>query len=72
MVDSGASVNLVDSKTHWLLGLKSNREQTEAGRLVSNLSEVFKGIGKLKDFQLRLNIAESVEPVCQKHRRVPF
>ena len=23
MVDSGASVNFVDSKTHWLLGLKS-------------------------------------------------
>ena len=30
------------------------------------------GVGKLKDFQLKLDIDESVEPVIQTPRRVPF
>lgn len=33
---------------------------------------LFKGIGKLKDTQDKINIDESVKPVAQKPRRVPF
>ncbi|KAL7851862.1 hypothetical protein SRHO_G00176470 [Serrasalmus rhombeus] len=34
--------------------------------------ELFQGIGKLKDFQVKLHIDTSVQPTCQPHRRVPF
>ena len=53
-----------------ILNAVSCNKELKSERLVSDFSEVFKGVGKLKDFQLRLNINESVEPVCQKHRRV--
>ena len=33
---------------------------------------LFTGIGKLKDFQLRIPIDKSVEPVVQRIRRVPY
>ena len=33
---------------------------------------LFKGIGKLKDFQLKISIVSSIEPVCQTARRVPY
>ena len=34
--------------------------------------EVFTGIGKLKDFQLKLHIKDDVKPVAQPVRRLPF
>ena len=33
---------------------------------------MFQGIGKLKDYQLKLHVDPSVTPVVQKMRRVPF
>jgi hypothetical protein len=33
---------------------------------------VFSGLGKLKNFQLKIKIDPEVKPVCQSHRRVPF
>jgi len=33
---------------------------------------VFQGIGKLKDYQLKLHVDPSVTPVVQKMRGVPF
>ena len=39
---------------------------------VHDFSPIFHGLGKQKDFQLRLNIDDTVEPVHQSHRRVPF
>ena len=35
-------------------------------------SQVFHGIGKLKNFQLHLHIDNSVTPVAQAPRRIPF
>ena len=32
----------------------------------------FKGIGKLKDTQVKIHVDEFVKPVAQKPRRVPF
>jgi hypothetical protein len=32
----------------------------------------FEGVGKLKDFQLKIPIDESVKPVIQPIRRIPF
>ena len=34
--------------------------------------ELFQGIGKLKDFKVKLHINDDVKPVVQPHRRVPF
>ena len=43
-----------------------------AEQLVDSHPELFTGIGKLKDFQVRLHIDPDVQPTCQPHRRVPF
>jgi len=40
--------------------------------IVYDFDSIFHGLGKLKDFKLQLNIDDTVEPVHQKHRRVPF
>ncbi|CAB4023777.1 Transposon Tf2-9 poly, partial [Paramuricea clavata] len=40
--------------------------------LVTKYPQVFNGIGKLKDLQLHLHFDESVPPVAQAPRRIPF
>lgn len=35
-------------------------------------SDCFKGVGKLKDFKLKLHINSKVEPVAQRMYRIPF
>nr|XP_039260859.1 uncharacterized protein LOC120337204 [Styela clava] len=40
--------------------------------ILRDYNSIFQGLGKLKNFQLKLNIDDSVNPVHQKHRRVPF
>ena len=41
-------------------------------QLRSEYSDLFDGIGKMKDFQVHLLIDPSVPPVTQPHRRIPF
>nr|XP_033948146.1 uncharacterized protein K02A2.6-like [Pseudochaenichthys georgianus] len=41
-------------------------------QLLHEYQDIFQGIGKLKDFQVKLHIDESVQPVTQPHRRIPF
>jgi hypothetical protein len=33
---------------------------------------LFQGIGKLKNFEVKLHVDETVKPTAQPHRRVPF
>ena len=40
--------------------------------IVDRYKSLFKGIGKLKDFQLKIPNDSSIEPVCQTVRRVPY
>ena len=40
--------------------------------ILSDYSDVSQGLGKLKDYKVRLNIDESIEPVASKPRRIPF
>ena len=42
------------------------------GQLKTKYPSVFHGIGKLKDYQLKLYVDPGVTPVVQKMRRVPF
>ena len=41
-------------------------------KLIKEYDELFHGLGKLKGYQIKLHIDESVPPVAQPHRRVPF
>ena len=40
--------------------------------IITEFDQLFHGLGKLKDFQLKLNIDDRVAPVKQTHRRVAF
>ena len=41
-------------------------------QMLNKFSEKGKGIGKLRDVQVKLYIDESVQPVIQQYRKVPF
>ena len=43
-----------------------------ANQLKAQYSKVFTGVGKLKNFELKLHVDPNVPPVAQKLRRVPF
>lgn len=40
--------------------------------LVEEYSDLFTGLGKLKDFQVKLHVDISIPPSAQPHRQVPF
>lgn len=40
--------------------------------ILSEYNDLFQGMGKLKDVQVKLHIKKDVTPVTQPHRRVPF
>ena len=44
----------------------------QVDELKSQYPDVFQGIGKLKDYQLKLHVDPQIEPVAQKVRRIPF
>lgn len=44
----------------------------DASQIMTGLKEVFKGIGKLKDYQLKLHINPSVKQVVQPAGRITF
>jgi hypothetical protein len=45
---------------------------SQVTKLCNEYSEIFNGIGKLKDFQVKIHTDESVKPVVQPHRRILF
>ena len=58
-------------------GSASEGSVTENGRktpreLVKEYDDLFRGLGSLKNYQIKLHIDESIPPVAQQHRRVPF
>ena len=40
--------------------------------MIEEYDDLFHGLGKLKNYQVKLHIDEDVPPVAQPHRRVPF
>jgi len=54
--------------------VRSSQTKTEvdAKTLTAEFPEVFTGLGKLKDQQVKLYIDTTVQPVAQKYRRIPF
>ena len=41
-------------------------------QVIKEYDDLFHGLGRLKNHQVKLHIDESVPPVAQPHRRVPF
>ena len=41
-------------------------------KLTTEYPQVFQGIGKLKNYEVKLHIDTSVQPVAQPARRIPF
>ena len=41
-------------------------------QLVLEYAELFTGLGKLKDYKVHLHIDDTIQPVAQMHRRIPF
>ena len=71
---------ILSEKTSTELGLlevKQSINTLHAGdeniqRILQRYPEILKGVGKLKDFQIDLNIDQSVDPVIQRPRTVAF
>ena len=74
----GSGGSLLSWKTSQELGLLKamhNVEEDSSPRivkLVEDYDELFHGLGKLKGYQVKLHIDESVQPIAQPHRRVTF
>ena len=73
-----AQVSLLSNQTSKELGVLSvgiNVNACSPGQwdqLKMRYPRVFNGLGKLKDFQLKLHVDESVPPVIQTGRKIPF
>ena len=54
-------------------GASNNPKQADTkASLRAKFPKVFQGLGKLKEYQLKLHIDEKVHPVSQPPRRIPF
>ena len=53
-------------------GQPSKTETNAPANLIEKYDDLFHGLGKLKNYQIKLHIDENVPPVAQPHRRVPF
>ena len=52
--------------------IKTDNKEAETEKIIKDYPEVFQVIGKMKNVCVDLNIDESVKPVAQPHRRIPF
>lgn len=52
--------------------LPSKPDTKGPANLIEEYDDLFHGLGKLKNYQVKLHIDEDVPPVAQPHRRVPF
>ena len=51
---------------------QTNNSQENTESIVKSFEDVFKGTGRLKDFQLDLHVDKSVTPIAQPLRQTPF
>ena len=71
VVRSKPGGNLLSASTAQELGLVQFAFACQAN-VPDSYPDLFEGIGKLKNTKVKLYIDESVKPVCQPHRRIPF
>jgi len=71
-------VNGPSSLLSWKTSLKLNllkavyAVKDDCESLIREYGELFTGLGKLRDYKVKLHIDNSVQPVAQTHRRIPF
>eukprot|EP00057_Strongylocentrotus_purpuratus_P001926 XP_003723494.1 PREDICTED: uncharacterized protein K02A2.6-like [Strongylocentrotus purpuratus] len=68
----GDSDNLLSCDTSESLGIVKLTYAVTADDMSSSYADLFNGLGKLKDVKCKLHIDETVKPVVQPHRRIPF
>ena len=70
----GAHGSLLSYTTAHALGVVDVKINaiTAGDELTQKYPTLFDGIGKLKDFEVKLHIDQSVKPVAQPARRIPF
>ena len=52
--------------------LDTQLPQTLGRKVFQSYPSLFSGFGKMKNVEVKLHIDESVKPVHQSHRRIPF
>jgi len=55
-----------------LATLKIEINSVSEENLLEEFGGIFVGVGKLRDFQAKLHVDESVQPIAQKLRPSPF
>ncbi|XP_030850066.1 uncharacterized protein K02A2.6-like [Strongylocentrotus purpuratus] len=68
----GDSDNLLSCDTSESLGIVKLTYAVTADDISSSYADLFNGLGKLKDVKCKLHIDDTVKPVVQPHRRIPF
>ena len=79
VINKEKSGNLMSRQTAISLGLYKPKAQADVAAIkesssdfLSEYADLFKGIGKLKNFQVHLHVDPKASPVAQPHRRIPF
>ena len=71
-VTEGEEGCLLTYKTAEALGLIQANKELLLAICFEDSDPLFKGVGLLKDFKVKLHIDESVPPVARPHRRIPI
>ncbi|XP_022808602.1 uncharacterized protein LOC111345583 [Stylophora pistillata] len=69
----GSPLSWQASQNFGLISITSplvSKSRPEINQLVQEYDDLLKGLGKLKDYQIHLQIDDSVQPSAQSHRRV--
>ena len=64
---SSQQLGLINTTCHITHNTKNSIDS-----LLTEYSDLFTGLGKLRDMQVKLHIDSNVNPVAQPHRRIPF
>ncbi|GFN79603.1 retrovirus-related pol polyprotein from transposon opus, partial [Plakobranchus ocellatus] len=65
-------IPIIGWNTCQALGLLKAVNKLQKEDITDEFSDVFSGLGKLQDHKVKLHIDETIQPVAQKYRRIPF
>ena len=70
---SGSLLSWETSKELQLIDIvREIKSESASQRLVEEYSDLFNGLGKLKNVEVKLHIDKTVVPIAQPYRRIPF
>ena len=67
-------LKLLSANTHSVNHISNSDAQTPLPtlKLLEDYTDLFNGLGKLKEKKVHLHIYENIPPIAQRYRRVPF